>query len=315
MKNLLCLFRVFSYTGHILKRQAFLLYLVCSGLMAAGCESDDPPPEKERIDSFVYQLTNYPDGELDELVAAPHDLAVIDLARDGGADYFTRDEIEALRNSGKRVLAYFSMGTIETYRPEYDAVAEAGLQLNNWGDWPDEYFVRYWEPEWWELAVKGRVDQAIAAGFDGIYLDVPNAYEEIALDLVPEEDRESLARKMVEQIVHISAYAKAKSPGFWIFPQNSPELRHYEGYTEAIDGLGVEELFFLDTDTPCSADWCAENLANTQALHAAGKLILAVDYAVNTNNIADACERYAEYGFAGYVTVVALDRVMPTCRE
>ncbi|MBC9798358.1 endo alpha-1,4 polygalactosaminidase [Sinomicrobium weinanense] len=292
-----------------------ILFLALFVLTATGCTESDPPPEKESIDSFVYQLTNYPDGRLDELITAPHDLAVIDLARDGGTDYFTVEEIKALRNSGKRVLAYFSMGTIETYRPEYDTVSEAGLELNNWGDWPDEYFVRYWEPEWWELAVKGRVDQAIAAGFDGVYLDVPNAYEEIDLSLVPEEDRESLARKMVDQVVRISEYAKAKSPGFWIFPQNSPELRHYKGYTEAIDGLGIEDLFFLDTDIPCNEDWCAENLANTRALQQAGKLILAVDYAGKPGNISYACDRYVEFGFAGYVTVVELNRVLPPCGE
>ncbi len=282
--------------------------------LAAG-EENNPPTETGEVRSFVYQLTNYPDGKLDALADAPQDLAVIDLARDGGEGYFTREEIETLRNSGKKVLAYFSMGTNETYRPEYEAVVEAGLQLNHWPDWPDEYFVKYWEPAWWELAVKGRIDQAIAAGFDGVYLDIPNAYEEIDLDLVPDEDRESLARKMVDQIIHISEYAKAQSPGFRIFPQNSPELRHYEGYTEAIDGLGVEDLFFRDADIPCTEDWCAENLANVRALKEAGKVILAVDYANKAENRSYACERYAQYGFAGYVSVVELDRIMSPCGE
>lgn len=276
-------------------------------------ESADPPSETGAIADFVYQLTNYPDGQLDELAKAPQDLAVIDLSSDGGEHYFTLEEIATLKKSGKKVLAYFSMGTNETYRPEYEAVVKAGLQLNHWEDWPDEYFVKYWEPAWWELAVKGRVDQAIAAGFDGVYLDIPNAYEEIDLDLVPGENRESLAKKMVAQIIDISEYAKGKSPGFWIFPQNSPELRRYEGYTEAIDGLGVEDLFFMDTDVPCTEDWCAENLANVLALQEAGKIILAVDYADKPENKVYACERYAVYGFAGYVSVVALDRVMLPC--
>ena len=71
------------------------------------------------ITSWVYQLQNYPDGRLDELARAPQPLAVIDLARDAGCGYFRRAEIGALRRTGKTVLAYFEIGSIEDFRPEY----------------------------------------------------------------------------------------------------------------------------------------------------------------------------------------------------
>lgn len=182
-------------------------------------DSADPPAETGAIADFVYQLTNYPDGQLDELSKAPQDLAVIDLSSDGGEHYFTLEEIATLKKSGKKVLAYFSMGTNETYRPEYEAVVKAGLQLNHWEDWPDEYFVKYWEPAWWELVVKGRVDQSIAAGFDGVYLDIPNAYEEIDLDLAPGEDRESLAKKMVHKLYISVNTLRENHPGSGYFPR------------------------------------------------------------------------------------------------
>lgn len=293
--------------------------LIAASLLTA-CTGAEADPAKDAADpgeptTWVYQLTNYPDGTLDDLVAAPHEAAVIDLARDGGDDYFSREEVTTLAESGKRVYSYFSMGSIENYRPEYDAVeaSEADLILNQWGDWPDEHFVRYWEQDWWDLVVRPRLDQSLEAGFDGAYLDVPNAYEEIDLDLVEGETRESLARKMTDLIVDISQYAKSKNPDFAILPQNSPELREHDGYLEAIDGLGVEDLFFLDADEPCTADWCAENLDNVRAIRDAGKLVLAVDYASKQSNIDIACERYAEEDFAGYVTVVELDRIKPAC--
>jgi cysteinyl-tRNA synthetase, unknown class len=122
---------------------------------------------------------------------------------------------------------------------------------------------------------------------------------------------------MVDLIVRISEYAKDQDPGFLVFPQNSPELRRYPGYVDAIDGLGVEELFFAaDDDTsdqPCEQDWCAENLADVEALRDEGKVILAVDYAEEPANVADACDRYDEEGFAGYVTDRALDTITPPC--
>ena len=43
------------------------------------------------------------------------------------------------------------------------------------------------------------------------------------------------------------------------------------------------------------------------------KVILAVDYASDPANVATACERYEQEGFAGYVTDRALDTVSPTC--
>lgn len=287
---------------------AVLLALAAlTGCSTAGAEPEEAPA------GWVYQLTGYADDGLEELAAAEQGVAVIDLARDGGEDYFTAEEVGALRESGKEVYAYFTIGSIETYRPEYAAVAETDMVLDHWGDWPDEYFTAYWDGRWWDLVVRPRLDRALAAGFDGAYLDVPNAYEEIDLELVPGEDRESLARKMVDLIAAIDAYAAAERPEFRVLPQNSPELRELPGYLEAIDGIGVEDLFFMDADEPCEAEWCGENLEHVRAIAAAGKLVLAVDYAVEPANVAEACARYAEEGFAGYVTTVELDGVGPPC--
>jgi cysteinyl-tRNA synthetase, unknown class len=295
----------------------------------AACSGDDDTTDSEGaggdtgggtqvedVDSFVYQLQGYTDEALDELADTPHDLAVIDLTRDGQDDYFTAEEIGDLQDSGKTVLAYFEIGSIEDFRPEYAALPE-DMILNQWPEWPEEYFVRYWEPAWWDTVVRPRVDQALAAGFDGVYLDTPLAYENIDLSLVDGEDRDTLGRKMVDLITRISEYAKDQDPDFLVFPQNSPELRRYPGFVDAIDGLGVEELFFAaDDDTsdqPCVQDWCAENLAGVEALRDEGKVILAIDYAEDPDNVADACDRYAEEGFAGYVTDRALDTVTPPC--
>lgn len=254
------------------------------------------------------------------VAASPHQLAVIDLARDGSASYFSRSEVARVRRSGKRVLAYAEIGAIERYRPEYRAAVTAGLTANRWREWPDEYFVRYWDPAWWTLVVRPRLDRAINAGFDGVYLDTPLAYQEIDIGLLtgePATDRRALARRMVDLMVRISRYVKAVRPEFWVIPQNSPELAGYPDYLTAIDGIGMEELFFRATDTasdlPCNARWCVENLAATRRLRDAGKLVLVVDYAVRPGNIRAACHRYRHERFAGYVAVRTLDRIRPPC--
>lgn len=273
------------------------------------------PPAPGRISTWAYQLQGYAGGRLDQLAAGPYQLAVVDLARDAHSDYFRADEIRKVRGSGKRVLAYFEIGSIEDFRPEYPALRrDAGdLIANEWDDWPGEYFVRYWDERWWERVIRGRVDQALKAGFDGVYLDTPLAYEQIDQAYAQGRDRKALGAEMAALIVRISAYAKARKPGFLIVPQNSPELRHFGGYTKAIDGIAMEELFFLAEDRPCTEDWCAENLADTRALRDAGKFVLSVDYATRPADIRAACGRYRTERFAGTVTVLELDRLTPPC--
>jgi cysteinyl-tRNA synthetase len=295
----------------LLGAAVIVLAIVAAAVVAARRDRSEGPAQGE-LRSWAYQLQNYPDGRLDQLAAGPYQLIVVDLARDAGDDYFTHAEIARVRATGKRVLAYFEIGSIEDFRPEYPVLRAhaADLIANEWTEWPGEYFVRYYDERWWTTVVRPRVDRALRAGFDGVYLDTPLAYEEIA---VGGRDRAGLARDMAALVVRISRYAKGQRPGFLVVPQNAPELRRETGYPAAIDGIGVEELFFQATDRRCTEDYCAENLAETRALRDAGKFVLAVDYATRAADVRNACGRYRAERFAGTVTVLDLDRPSPPC--
>ncbi|WP_395842599.1 endo alpha-1,4 polygalactosaminidase [Archangium violaceum] len=257
------------------------------------------------VSSFTYQLTEYANGRLDQIAGSKFDLAVIELSRDGSSDYFRSDEIAAVKATGKQVLSYFEIGAIEEYRPEWDQVSD-DLKLGAVDGWPDEQYVKYWDERWWPI-VQGRIDRALAAGFDGCYLDMVVTYEEIPANAAG-TNRDDLARKMVALITRISQYAKSKNPSFRVMPQNSPELVDYAGYLQAIDGLAMEDMYWSD-DVACSQDWCEENRRNASRVRAAGKLVLSVDYAVQAAHVADAYTRSRAAGFVPYVTVRALDRV------
>lgn len=257
------------------------------------------------VNSFTYQLTNYTNNKLDQIAGSKFDLAVIELARDGHSDYFRADEIAALKATGKQVLAYFEIGAIEEYRPEWSQVP-ADLKLGPVAGWPDEQYVKYWDERWWPI-VQGRLDRALAAGFTGCYLDMVVTYEEIPANAAG-TNRDDLARKMVALIARINQYAKARNANFKVMPQNSPELVDYAGYLAAIDGLGMEDMYWSD-DVACSQAWCAENRNNAARVRAAGKLVLSVDYAVQSAHVADAYTRSRAAGFVPYVSVRALDRM------
>ena len=165
-------------------RTSILLSVLCfSTLFQQPC----PAKDWLDVDNWVYQLTNYKDAKLTEIAESEFDLAVVDLARDGGSDFFSRQEIKMVKDSGKIALAYFEIGAIEDFRPEWNLVPE-DLKSGKVDGWPNEQYVRFWDQRWWPI-IKGRVDQAIGAGFDGAYLDLITAYEEIPGTKLKSEER------------------------------------------------------------------------------------------------------------------------------
>ena len=265
------------------------------------------------LENWVYQLSDYTNNKLDEIAESDFDLAVVDLARDGSDDYFARSEIEAVKKTGKFILAYFEIGAIEFYRPEYNNVPD-DLTARYVKGWTNEKYVKFWDERWWPI-VKGRLDQALRAGFDGAYLDMITTYEEIAETEIQKED---LANKMVDLIVKISKYAKDKNPNFKIVPQNSPELYTWSywqakpntKYINAIDGLGIESVFYLPHDKPANKEWCKENRQNALAIKKAGKIVLAVDYCSSDECKTLAYEKERTIGFIPYVSILDLNTIV-----
>ena len=122
---------------------------------------------------------------INAITATNYDLLVMDLYFRNRTE-FTISEINQIRNKangGKRlVFSYVSIGEAEDYRYYW--------QLNwnttppNWLDaenpnWPGNYKVRYWETEWQQIIYgndTSYVKKIINSGFDGIYLDLVDAF-------------------------------------------------------------------------------------------------------------------------------------------
>jgi cysteinyl-tRNA synthetase len=288
--------------------------LACPPEECAVEEVDDPFPAALKAKNWVYLIGGYKNEKLDELTRAKVQLVVIDPARDTKNDLFDASEVAKLKASGKKVLAYITIGAVEKYRTHYKTVKSEApdLLLHAWPDFPDELFVKYWEERWWDLGIQPRLKQLLDRGYDGVYMDTPLAYEELDLSKTPGETRESLAQKMVALIVRISRYAKGQNPDFLVFPQNSPELREVSGYTEAIDGIGMESLFYRPNHI-CDYSFCKENLTHARALKKAGKLVLVVDYPNKSSWVSDDCRRMRKEGFTPYVTRRSLNKITPRC--
>lgn len=104
-----------------------------------------------------------------------------------GDRMLTPTEVSFLKHqAGPRdrlVIAYMSIGEAEDYRYYWDSTWAASppswLAGEN-PDWEGNYKVRYWEQGWQDLIFGSDstyLGKIIAAGFDGVYLDIIDAFE------------------------------------------------------------------------------------------------------------------------------------------
>lgn len=87
-------------------------------------------------------------------------------------------------NGGKRlVLSYMSIGEAEDYRfywqEKWNSDQPSWMEGEN-PDWEGNFKVRYWEEEWQSIIFgshESYLGKILDAGFDGVYLDIIDAYE------------------------------------------------------------------------------------------------------------------------------------------
>jgi cysteinyl-tRNA synthetase len=115
-----------------------------------------------------------------------YDLLIMDLFFDE-VTLFNQNEINQIKskaNGGKRlVICYMSIGEAEDYRYYWQSSWEENQPLWLDGenpDWEGNYKVRFWEKEWQDIIYGNDgsyTKKILDAGFDGIYLDIIEAYE------------------------------------------------------------------------------------------------------------------------------------------
>jgi cysteinyl-tRNA synthetase len=261
------------------------------------------------VENFLYQLQR---ADPDRIGETAFDLAVVTLATAGSSP----EVIPALKESPggpKLILCYMSIGQSENYRwywnPDWELNPPSWLDLPD-GVWAGDHWVRYWDPDWQEI-IYGKsgsyLDQILALGFDGVYLDRVDAYW-----YYQDQGRETAAREMVDFILDFTTYARQRHPGFGIFPQNAEELGiRFPDYLQAMTGVGVEDLYYgyPRDHEPSPAGWTAEREAILDQWVAAGKLVLTIDYTARPEQIADTYSRAHARGYIPYVTDRSLGRL------
>ncbi len=279
-----------------LSRPAFLcIFLAALALPLAALD-----PRLAQVNDWLYVLQYAPGASVADLAATSFDGLVVDYSLDGtGGGELTPADVATLHSGGKVVLAYFSIGEAESYRYYWDSAwnmtQPAWLGPEN-PDFAGNFKVRYWDPAWKAIlfgtasgANKSFLDRIIDQGFDGVYLDIIDAFTFWADD--GERTRAGARTDMIDLVGEIATYARVSRgvSNFLVFPQNGSdivvddsEILDAEGlsYLATIDGIGVEDVFYneLTPQPPADTAFRVAMLAHYLSAGGDSRLVVSVDY-------------------------------------
>jgi cysteinyl-tRNA synthetase len=233
------------------------------------------------------------------------------------ATAFPREVVNLMRTrpDGRQrlVLAYFSIGEAEDYRYYWQEswlkARPEWLEPEN-PDWPGNYLVQYWHPEWQAIlfgSANAYIDRILAAGFDGVYLDGADKFEQW------KRRRPAAAGEMVDLVDAIASYARTQRPGFLIVPQNGDELLGNPRFFRIIDGFGREDLLYSENqpDVRNSQRNIAESVRRLRPVVRAGKPVFVIEYTADPELASAMLREIRELGFIGYIAGRDLKTLSP----
>jgi cysteinyl-tRNA synthetase len=295
-------------------RHSFRL-VAAVAILLAFCTPARVTPQLSEVRSWAFQLQNV---DPMEIKLSPYDIVVIDYGFDRrNATAFPREVVDLMRDKpdGKKrlILAYFSIGEAEDYRYYWQDTwlknRPEWLEPEN-PDWPGNYLVQYWHPEWRALLFgnpNAYLDRILAAGFDGVYLDGADKFEQW------KRRRPSAAPDMVDLVGAIASYARAQRNDFLIIPQNGDGLLGNPRFVQMIDGFGREDLLYSEnqSDARNSPQSIADSVRRLRPLVAAGKPVLVVEYTTQPELAASMLREIRTLGFIGYIADRELKSLSP----
>ena len=264
----------------------------------------------DAIASWAIQL-RYIDRQ--KLAEAPLDMIVIDHAPHPKKDVelpFSVSEIEPLKvqPGGKRriVLAYLSIGEAERYRyywkPEWDTAATrpAWLGLEN-PRWPGDYQVKFSDPEWQGIIFgtpQSYLERIIAAGFDGVYLDRVDAFQDVEETMAGAEDA------MTGFVTRLADQARRLNPKFLIVMQNAEELARHKSLLQRIDAVAKEDLTFGagNSEERNPAAMVRDSVQYLRRAKRAGLKVFVIEYVSDPAKAAEARDLSRREGFVIHFT-------------
>lgn len=316
----------------------------------------EKPLKLSQVKYWAYQIQGIENpGVVGELSNSNYDMLVIEPTRTDWScndtkNFDTKRMVKHLKNSKasdkihkKLVIAYVNIGEAEDWRwywkwskwqsfdtrpknlPEYILVPDPD-------GWSGNFPVAYWDPAWKDTVIHGKnqdfstdrdyesvIDEVMDDGFDGVYLDWVEGYENEAVIAEARKQGRDPELEMIKFITEIRDYAKSRDPDFVIIQQNGVGL--CEGHPELfsiIDGISQEAIWYDGTafddwndpkgyDVPTDPMLTNHYLDYLKMYQNAGVSVFNCEYALFYSD--DAYEKSKNLGFIAYCTRRSLSNI------
>ena len=329
----------------------FLIIIFCS------CREKVPPTTMEKtstvlngieVSTFMYQIQELDDyTNIDLLAATEYNMLVVEPGfnfRDSPYDVaYLVSRLKQKPNGEKRILlAYIDIGQAEDYRDYWqpDWIAPTSSQAGypdflvsiDPDGWSGNYPVAYWDAQWQDiwLSQNGLIEKIASYGFDGVYLDWVEAYDDDMVRMRAEEDDINPENTMIKFMEDIKNKGRTVSNDFLVVAQNAPYLldANPSYYRSVVDAISVEDTWFygegdegwdsiragdLSGGLRHAGDYSTANrIRQSKKYLEQGIPVFTVDYCRSKENADMVYQLSRSLGFIPLVTRVSLSRITET---
>ncbi len=125
------------------------------------------------VDKFSYGVfLGIDEQEVDKITK--YETVVID------AQYFSKENIQKLKDNNQTVYSYLNVGAIENFRSYYSDYLD--ITLGEYEHWEEERWVDVSQPKWQDFILNDLSVQLLDKGVDGLFIDNADVYYEFEED-------------------------------------------------------------------------------------------------------------------------------------
>lgn len=200
------------------------------------------------------------------------------------AEHFTKADIKKLKNEGKTVYSYLSIGSLEDYRSYYKAYKH--LAISKYDGWEGEEWVDVSSGAWQKLMLK-RAKEFKKKGVDGLFIDNADVYYEYK--------RPKIYKGLVKILTDIRKLnTKVIINGGDVFV--SKYLKENKSLKKIADGVNQEGVFTTLVEDKKKGEEITNYYLNyLKKLSKKGSHIYLTEYIVEENKVDKLEDKIADY--------------------
>lgn len=216
-------------------------------------------------------------------------------------DFYDATDLRQLHKGGRTVIAYLSVGEAESYRWYSGLPDLRDLAGPENPEWKGNFQVAYADPRW-QGVLSSYTASILAKGFDGLFLDVVDAWQTAS-------DTVTARRQMTDLLCGLADQAIRRNPDAILLLQNSHELFEDPRIRQRFAGMTQEGLYATWQRQQQPAVWFRSKLAALTALRRAGFFVGLLEYTRSLPKMRMIQEKAYRNGLIPYFSTRSLDRL------